>query len=240
MDSRIARIWILVLLWGCINTHFGSYAAVVEDDVRCVQRLKQLLNDPLRKLASRDFRDHTVGFICDFVSITCWNNRENQIFSLELQDMEITGEVPKDIEYCASLTKLDLGRNEIFEPIPPDIYNWLLFFVTLDLSGHDFSGVIPRDLQHYEYLNVLILSDNKLSGSIPYEFSSLGRLKTFSVANNKLKGSIPSFFDGFDKVDFAGNSGLCGGPLELKCGGLSKKSTGSRMVTAIGIGMGFH
>ncbi|KAM0958190.1 hypothetical protein EV1_023278 [Malus domestica] len=224
MDSRIGRIWIPVLLWGCMSTHACSYAALVEGDVRCLQGLKQSLNDPLGKLASWDFRNHTDRFICDFVGVTCWNDRENRIFSLELRDMEITGEVPKDIEYCASLTKLDLGGNEISGPIPPDICHWLPFLVTLDLSGNDFSGAIPPDLQHCEYLNILILSDNKLSGPIPYEFSSLGRLKTFSVANNKLKGSIPSFFDGFDKADFAGNSGLCGGPLGSKCGGLSKKS----------------
>ncbi|KAM2143448.1 hypothetical protein ACFX1R_047240 [Malus domestica] len=224
MDSRTARIWIPVLFLSCVSTHFCTYAAVVEDDLRCLRGLKQSLHDPLEKLASWDFGNTTAGVICKFVGITCWNDKENRIVKLELREMELTGAVPKEIEYCGSLTNLDLGSNAISGPIPPDICDWLPFLVTLDLSGNDFSGPIPPGLQHCKYLNSLILSDNKLTGPIPFELSSLGRLKKFSVANNKLKGAIPSFLDGSDKADFAGNSGLCGGPLGSKCGGLSKKS----------------
>ena len=35
---------------------------------------------------------------------------------------------------------------------------------------------------------------------------------------------MPSFFNGFDREGFDGNSGLCGGPLGSKCGGMSKKN----------------
>ena len=68
------------------------------------------------------------------------------------------------------------------------------------------------------------LSINQLSGSIPFEFGSLGRLRKFSVANNRLSGTISEFFNRFDREGFEGNSGLCGGPLGGKCGGMSKKN----------------
>ena len=69
-----------------------------------------------------------------------------------------------------------------------------------------------------------MLSNNQLSGSIPFEFGSLGRLRKFSVANNRLSGTISEFFNRFDREGFEGNSGLCGGPLGGKCGGMSKKN----------------
>ncbi|CAL9014512.1 unnamed protein product [Prunus brigantina] len=222
ISSITVRIWIAILFLS--SACYCSYGAVVEDDVKCLQSLKQSLKDPDGKLASWDFRNTSVVAMCKFVGVTCWNDRENRILNLELRDMELSGAIAKDIEYCSSLQNLDLGGNKLSGSIPPDICTWLPFLVTLDFSNNDFSGPIPTDLQHCKYLNNLILSDNKLTGTIPYEFSSLVRLKRFSVANNKLTGTIPAFLDRFDKADFAGNSGLCGGPLGSKCGGLSKKN----------------
>lgn len=211
---------LLLLLSCCL---FGCYEALVEDDVKCLQGLKAAFTDPSGKLNSWVFNNASVGFICHFVGVSCWNDRENRIYNLELRDMSLSGTIPKSIEYCISLQNLDLGGNQLSGPIPKDICSWLPYLVTMDFSGNKLSGPIPADLQKCTYLNGLILSDNQLSGTIPYELSSFSRLKKFSVANNQLTGTIPQFFDHFDEADFAGNSGLCGGPLK-KCGGLSKKN----------------
>ncbi|KAK7316380.1 hypothetical protein VNO77_35384 [Canavalia gladiata] len=197
----------------------------VEDNVRCLRGIKNTLEDPQGRLATWRFDNTTVGFICDFVGVSCWNQRENRVLGLELRDMKLSGRIPEDLKYCGkSLQRLDLGSNSLSSEIPPEICSWMPFLVFMDLSANDLSGPIPPTLVNCSYLNELVLSNNQLSGSIPYEFGSLGRLKRFSVANNKLSGTIPSFFSGYDKEDFEGNSGLCGGPLGSKCGGLSKKN----------------
>lgn len=197
-------------------------AAVVEDDLKCLEGFRKSLDDPDGNLNSWNLKNTTVGAVCRFTGVNCWNENENRIISLVLSTMNLGGKVTEPIQYCASLTTLDLSGNRFSGPIPSQICTWLPFLVTLDLSGNDYSGSIPADLAKCTFLNKLSLADNKLTGNIPLEFSSLGRLKTLSVANNQLSGRIPAAFDSQDSFYFEGNS-LCGGPLG-KCGGLSKKN----------------
>ncbi|XP_044505365.1 inactive LRR receptor-like serine/threonine-protein kinase BIR2 [Mangifera indica] len=198
-------------------------SAVAEDDIKCLEGVKNSLKDPQGKLSSWSFANSSIGFICKFVGVSCWNDRENRILNLELREMKLSGQFPESLKYCQSMQKLDLSANDLSGTIPAQICTWLPYIVTLDLSNNDLSGSIPPDLGNCTYLNSLILSNNHLSGSIPYELSKLGRLKKFSVADNELSGTVPSNFEAFDKGDFEGNNGLCGGPLD-KCGKLSKKN----------------
>ncbi|CAN4090689.1 unnamed protein product [Withania somnifera] len=203
--------------------HSASAVAVPKDDIKCLQGVKTSLTDPKSNLRSWNFANSTVGFICKFVGVSCWNDRENRLISLELREMNLRGKVPDSLKYCGSLQNLDLSGNRFSGSIPSGICTWLPFLVTLDLSNNEFNGSIPADLVGCSYLNKLMLNDNKLSGNIPPHFSSLARLKTFSVANNDLSGRIPEAFDKADMFDFGGNDRLCGGPLG-KCGRLSKKN----------------
>lgn len=202
----------------------SSSATVPEDDVRCLKGVKSSLIDPDGKLSLWTFSNTSVGFMCNFVGVTCWNDRENRLINLELREMMLSGSIPDSLMYCGSLQVLDLSSNNLSGPIPSEICTWLPFLTRLDLSNNQFTGSIPPNIGKCTYLNELSLASNKLSGSIPYEFSSLGRLKEFSVANNDLVGRVPSFLDKFARSSFVGNGGLCGGSLGSKCGGLSKKS----------------
>ncbi|KAK8497462.1 hypothetical protein V6N11_076290 [Hibiscus sabdariffa] len=215
------KIFIFVLAW----MYFPGlvFSAVAEDDMKCLEGVKNSLKDPDGKLSSWTFNNNSVGFVCKFVGVTCWNERENRPLSLGLRDMKLSGQLPQSLQYCRSLQSLDLSANKLSGSIPPQICSWLPYLVTLDLSNNDLSGSIPPELSNCAYLNNLILSNNRLSGSIPYQLSGLDRLKKFSVAKNDVSGAIPSSFENFDKADFAGNNGLCGAPLG-KCGGLSKKN----------------
>ncbi|KAM6549930.1 hypothetical protein CsatB_021606 [Cannabis sativa] len=218
-EALLNLIWVVVF----VLSFSGYYSRVAEDDVRCLQGIRQSLVDPQGKLSSWDFKNTSVGVMCKFIGVTCWNDRENRVLNLELRDMKLSGKIPQALEYCGSLQKLDLGGNEFSGTIPSQICDWVPFITTLDLSGNAFSGSIPPELGKCSYLNELVLSDNRLSGTIPYEIATLGRLKKFSVANNQLTGTIPTSLNHFFEEDFSGNSGLCGEPLG-KCGGLSKKS----------------
>ncbi|CAI9780647.1 unnamed protein product [Fraxinus pennsylvanica] len=196
-----------------------------EDDIKCLQEVKSSLTDPTGKLNSWKFSNSSVGFICSFEGVTCWNDRENRLLGLQLRDSSLAGKIPASLQFCHNLQSLDLSSNALSGSIPPQICTWLPYLVTLDLSHNEFSGEIPADLANCTYLNNLILDDNRLSGNIPIQFSSLGRLRRFTVANNDLSGRVPEF--NYDlELDFGGNSGLCGGSLG-KCGGpggLSKKN----------------
>ncbi|KAK4752733.1 hypothetical protein SAY87_021531 [Trapa incisa] len=197
--------------------------AVAEDDVRCLQGLKASLGDPQEKLASWNFINTSVGSICQFVGVSCWNDRENRVLKLELRGMGLTGTIPDSLQYCRSAQNLDLSANALSGQIPSQVCSWLPYLVSLDLSMNELSGPIPPELGGCSFLNGITLSNNKLSGTIPYQLGSLSRLNQFAVANNDLSGAMPSFLSSYSKADFSGNDGLCGKPLG-KCGGLSKKN----------------
>ncbi|XP_057738086.1 inactive LRR receptor-like serine/threonine-protein kinase BIR2 [Arachis stenosperma] len=214
-----------LLLFLCVLTPVLCSSQVTEeDDVKCLKGIKDTLQDPQGRLATWRFRNTTVGFICDFVGVTCWNLKENRVLALDLQGMKLSGQIPSSLKFCGkNIQKLDLGSNSLSSNIPPEICTWMQFLVSLDLSDNQLTGSIPPTLANCTYLNELVLNDNELSGTIPYQLGSLTRLKKLSVANNRLSGTVPSFFNGFDKDGFDGNDDLCGGPLG-NCGGMSKRN----------------
>ncbi|XVF14187.1 hypothetical protein REPUB_Repub09cG0035600 [Reevesia pubescens] len=221
-ESFATRLKIFSFVLGWMFLPGLVLSAVTEDDMKCLEGVKHSLNDPDGKLSTWTFNNNSVGFICKFVGVSCWNEKENRLLSIELREMKLSGQLPQALEYCGSLQILDLSANQLSGNIPPQICTWLPYLVTLDLSGNELSGSIPPELSKCAYLNNLILSNNRLSGPIPYQLSGLDRLKKFSVANNDLTGAIPSSFENLDEANFAGNS-LCGSPLG-KCGGLSKRN----------------
>ncbi|KMT05736.1 hypothetical protein BVRB_7g166660 [Beta vulgaris subsp. vulgaris] len=203
-----------------------TFSLAVEDDVKCLEGIKNTLNDPQGKLNSWNFRNSSasVGFVCNFVGASCWNDRENRLISLQLRDFQLSGHIPDSLEFCSSIQSLDLSGNSLTGTIPSKICSWLPFLVTLDLSNNQLSGQIPPDLGKCQYLNRLDLSDNHLSGSIPLQLSNLNRLNEFSVAGNDLTGPIPAYFGKFDRSSFERDDGLCGKPTGSNCNGLSKKN----------------
>ncbi|KAF8051416.1 hypothetical protein N665_1727s0003 [Sinapis alba] len=205
---------------------FSPATAADEDDIRCLRGIQTSLTDPHGALKSWNFANTTLGFLCNFVGVSCWNNQENRVINLELRDMGLSGRIPESLKYCGSLQKLDLSSNQLSGNIPQELCTWLPFLVSLDLSNNELNGEIPPSLAECRFVNSLVLSENRLSGQIPVQLASLGRLATFSVSNNDLTGRIPSFFTSpkYSSEDFAGNKGLCGRPLSSTCGGLSKKN----------------
>ncbi|KAB2022923.1 hypothetical protein ES319_D07G246700v1 [Gossypium barbadense] len=114
-------------------------SAVTEDDMKCLEGVKNSLKDPDGKLSSWTFNNNSVGFICKFVGVSCWNERENRLLSLGLRDMKLSGQLPQSLQYCRSLQSLDLSANKLSGSIPTQICSWLPYLVTLDLSSNDLS-----------------------------------------------------------------------------------------------------
>ncbi|XP_011021875.1 PREDICTED: leucine-rich repeat receptor-like protein kinase PEPR1 [Populus euphratica] len=114
------------------------------------------------------------------------------------------------------LFSIDLSRNRFVGEIPNQLMN-LLGLQNLNLSRNNFKGQIPWKIGDLRQLQSLDLSRNELSGLIPTSLSQLNFLSVSNLTFNKLSGRIPSgnqlqTLD--DKSIYAGNSGLCGFPLD--------------------------
>lgn len=68
-------------------------SAVTEDDMKCLEGVKNSLKDPDGKLSGWRFDNNSVGIICNFDGVTCWNVRENRLIRLELRDMKLSGQL---------------------------------------------------------------------------------------------------------------------------------------------------
>uniref|UniRef100_A0A2N9FUL9 Leucine-rich repeat-containing N-terminal plant-type domain-containing protein n=1 Tax=Fagus sylvatica TaxID=28930 RepID=A0A2N9FUL9_FAGSY len=97
--------------------------------------------------------------------------------------------------------------------------------VVLNLSRNHISGQIPKNISNLHQLSSLDLSSNSLSGPIPPSMPSLSFLEFLNLSNNNFSSTIPytGQLTTFEASSFAGNPGLCGHPLDVKCQGEGSK-----------------
>ncbi|KAJ6718942.1 LRR RECEPTOR-LIKE SERINE/THREONINE-PROTEIN KINASE FLS2-RELATED [Salix purpurea] len=125
----------------------------------------------------------------------------------------------RELEYTRTLPflfSIDLSRNRFVGEIPNQLMN-LLGLQSLNLSRNNFRGQIPWTIGDLRALQSLDLSINELSGFIPTSISQLNFLSVLNLSFNNLSGRIPSgnqLQTLVDKSIYAGNSGLCGFPLD--------------------------
>ncbi|WVY90346.1 hypothetical protein V8G54_035860 [Vigna mungo] len=117
-----------------------------------------------------------------------------------------------------NFVSIDLSGN-IFEGVIPKVIGELQALRGLNLSHNRLSGRIPQSMGNLTILESLDLSSNMLTGSIPIEFLNMKFLEVLNLSYNHLVGEIPmgKQFDSFSNDSYKGNLGLCGDPLSMKC-----------------------
>ncbi|KAH9676251.1 Inactive LRR receptor-like serine/threonine-protein kinase BIR2 [Citrus sinensis] len=158
----------LILVTTQISFPSFTPTATAEDDVKCLAGIKSF-NHPQGRLSSWSLTNSSVGFICRFNRVSCWNGNENRILSLELEEMNLSGQIPESLQSCKSLQVLNLSTNNLFGKIPAQLCKWLPYLVSLDLSNNDLSAY------------------NNLSGRIPSFFN--GAMKMDMLADSRLGGA---------------------------------------------------
>ncbi|KAK1375534.1 Leucine-rich repeat receptor-like serine/threonine-protein kinase [Heracleum sosnowskyi] len=101
-----------------------------------------------------------------WTGVTCSEEKNTRIISLNLTSFGISGTLPKDIANLTAISSLWLGGNKL-------------------------SGTIP-DMSSLKALKSLHLEDNKLEGSIPQSLGVVPKLQEVFLQNNNLTGSIPN------------------------------------------------
>jgi Leucine-rich repeat (LRR) protein len=91
----------------------------------------------------------------------------------------------------SDLKELDLSDNQLFGPIPYDMFEYTKLSI-LDLNSNSLEGQLPLGLYNNDVLELLSLSHNDLTGPILETISNLARLKHLDLAGNKFSGDIPN------------------------------------------------
>ncbi|KAL1213465.1 Receptor protein kinase-like protein ZAR1 [Cardamine amara subsp. amara] len=217
---------------------FISFSSSLTPDGMSLLALKSaVLKDPTRVMTSWSESDPTP---CHWPGIICTRGR---VTSLVLAGRRLSGYIPSELGLLDSLVKLDLSRNNFSKPVPSRLFN-AVNLRYIDLSHNSISGPIPAQIQSLKNLSHLDFSSNFFNSSLPESLAQLGSLVgTLNLSYNRFSGDIPPSFGRFPvfvsldlghnnltgkipqigsllnqgPTAFAGNSDLCGFPLQKQC-----------------------
>lgn len=112
------------------------------------------------------------------------------IIRLDLNNNQLTGEIPVGVGNLSNLISLGLCCNQFHGTIPTSIGN-LSNLQSLLLYGNQLRGEIPDSLSNLSHLSQLYLSENQLTGEIPSSLGNLSNLSDLFLGSNQLTGNIP-------------------------------------------------
>ncbi|MEK7990510.1 MAG: hypothetical protein VSS52_005845, partial [Thiotrichaceae bacterium] len=144
---------------------------------------------------------------------------------LDLNNNQLTGEIPSELGNLSGLTRLFLSNNQLTGEIPNELGN-LSSLINLDLRDNQLTGKLPfslnnlisltrwylqnnkilgglESLTNLKFLLILELHNNQIVDSIPKEFAQFP-LKAVDLSNNQLVGEIPSEITGLSSLEFLG------------------------------------
>ncbi|KAJ0259343.1 Protein kinase domain-containing protein [Hirschfeldia incana] len=229
--------WILPLLVSSISLCMSFCSSLNSDGLSLLALKSAVENDPTRMMNHWSESDITP---CHWSGIVCTNGR---VTSLNLFGKSLSGYIPSELGLLDSLNRLDLANNNFSKPIPVRLFEPTNLRY-IDLSHNSLSGPIPDQIHHLKSLNHLDLSSNRLNGSLPESLAELGSLAgtlnlsfnlftgeippsygrlpahlSLDLSRNNLTGKVPQVGSLLNQgpIAFAGNSRLCGFPLQTPC-----------------------
>jgi Leucine-rich repeat (LRR) protein len=113
-----------------------------------------------------------------------------KITKINLNYLQLTGEIPKEIVKLTNLQLLALSNNQLTGEIPKEIGK-LVNLKLLYLNNNQLLGEIPKEIGKLTNLQDLYLENNQLTGEIPKEIGKLVNLEWLCLNNNQLLGEIP-------------------------------------------------
>lgn len=127
--------------------------------------------------------------ICEWEGLYCPPD-SNDVTVIDLNNNNLDGTIPPEIEYLTNLEQLGLtGNIKLNGIIPPEIGK-LTNLENLFLFGNSLTGPIPQGIGKLPKLLTLNLADNLLTGNIPATFQELSANCRVEISRNCLTGGF--------------------------------------------------
>lgn len=142
--------------------------------------------------------------LSEWYGINVWNGHVNYI---NLNNNNLSGELPDNLEKLTALQYLQLGGNSLTGNIPESIGD-LTALTTLWLGNNKLSGNIPESIGNLTSLTVLNIGTNDLTGNLPASMANLNALEYIDLCGNRLSGMIPEAITACDWWNRLGYDGV--------------------------------
>jgi Leucine rich repeat len=121
----------------------------------------------------------------------CKCDSAGNILSINIDNNNLRGSIPKEIGALDSINELDFEHNFLTGTIPESIGK-LSQLLYLDLDENHLTGTIPEGIYSLSLLRALDLDTNILTGTISTKIGQLENLYIAQYDNNHMVGTIPS------------------------------------------------
>uniref|UniRef100_A0A0E0EJK0 Receptor kinase-like protein Xa21 n=1 Tax=Oryza meridionalis TaxID=40149 RepID=A0A0E0EJK0_9ORYZ len=124
---------------------------------------------------------------------------------------------------CSSLTRLDVGHNNLVGEMPINIANLSKELIGIYLSENQITGTIPEDLWKLNKLTSLNLSCNLFTGTLPPDIGRLPIINSIFMSHNRITGQIPQPLGNISQLIFLSlSNNLLDGSIPISLGNLTK------------------
>ncbi|CAA3006648.1 probably inactive leucine-rich repeat receptor kinase At5g06940 [Olea europaea subsp. europaea] len=195
VPSPMAIAWKYTLLLSFVLSLFIVTSAVSESDI--LLTFKNSIEDPMNFLSG--WTNTTGIHYCNWTGISCTRTFPFSVSDVNLQNLNLSGEISDSVCKLSKLTSLNLADNLFNQPIPLHL-SQCGSLESLNISNNLIWGPIPGQISQFGSLRVLDFSRNHIEGKIPESIGSLKQLQFLILGSNLLSGSVPIVLGNFTEL----------------------------------------
>ncbi|XP_030453108.1 probably inactive leucine-rich repeat receptor-like protein kinase At5g06940 [Syzygium oleosum] len=161
---------------------------------------KSSIKDPNHSLSTwSSSSSSSPAHYCNWTGVSCTANPPFHVTALNLQALNLSGEISASVCELRYLSYLNLADNLFDQPIPLEL-SQCTSLETLNLSNNLIWGAIPDQIARFSSLKVLDLSRNQIEGKIPEGIGALKDLQVLNLGSNLLSGNVPPIIGNFTEL----------------------------------------
>ncbi|KAL3533855.1 hypothetical protein ACH5RR_007376 [Cinchona calisaya] len=179
---------VFLLCFSSVSFFPLNSASSEPSEVDILLSFKNSVEDVLNSLSG--WSNTTSIHHCNWTGITCTATFPQNVYFIDLQSLNLSGEISPSLCQLLNLTNLNLADNLFNQAIPLRL-SQCGSLETLNISNNLIWGTIPEQISQFKSLKVLDFSRNHIEGKIPESIGFLQNLQVLNLGGNLLSGSVP-------------------------------------------------